>query len=550
VVLDEDLCYRALESRDPRFDGRFFTGVVTTGVYCRPICPARTPLRRNMRFFPCAAAAEAAGFRPCRRCRPESAPGSPPWNGAASTVSRALRLIEDGALDRAGGPELAAQLGVGDRYLRRLFERHLGTSPRSVASSRRAHFARALLDATALPMTEVALASGFRSVRQFNQVMRAVFDRPPGELRRRGPAARAPSGGAVRLRLAFRPPLAWRPLLAFLASRAIRGVEEVELGPAESGPGAGRYRRTFAGPDGPGLLEVSMAPDGRALDLAVRGPGGAGRPSGLLDVSRRARRLFDLDADPLAIADRLGSSRLLAPALAAHPGLRVPGAWDPFEVLVRAILGQQITVAAATTLAGRLVERCGAPVPPPSATSPATAIAASPAPPAGLALSRLFPTPAAIAAADLSAIGLTSARAAALRQVAAAAATDPALLGPAAGLDELVDRLCRLPGVGPWTAHYLAMRAMREPDAFPSGDLVLRRAAGGLSARALADLSDEWRPWRAYAAIALWTTSAAPAAQREEDRHAHRARARRITPRTDRDRAGPRPAVRPRVRRF
>jgi AraC family transcriptional regulator of adaptative response / DNA-3-methyladenine glycosylase II len=515
-MLDEELCYQAMSCRDARFDGRFFIAVKTTGVYCRPICPARTPLRRNVRFFACAAAAEAAGFRPCRRCRPETAPGSPTWHGAQATVSRALRLIEQGALDGGDSGALAAQLGVGERYLRRLFARHLGTSPHAVAASRRAHFARALLDATELPMTQVALASGFGSVRQFNDVVRSVFGRTPSELRRNRSSAR-PSAGDVRLRLSFRPPLAWQPLLAFVAARAIPGVEQVDLE-------AGRYRRVTAAPGGGALLlEVGMAADGRALELDVRGGGLA---AGLLDLVRRVRRLFDLDADPLAIAARLASSRVLAPALAAHPGLRVPGAWDRFETLVRAMLGQQISVAAATTLAGRLVELCGTPVD------------------GDGRLTRLFPAPAAVAETDVAAIGMPGARAQALRAVAAAVARDPALLAPAANLDALVDRLCRLPGIGPWTAHYLAMRAFDEPDAFPAADLGLRRAAGGISAAALEALAESWRPWRSYAAISLWTLTA-------EDTHdAPRSIPPRLAARRHRDRGGGRRSVRPRLHRI
>jgi AraC family transcriptional regulator of adaptative response / DNA-3-methyladenine glycosylase II len=518
-MLDEELCYQAMTCRDARFDGRFFIAVKTTGVYCRPICPARTPLRRNVRFFACAAAAEAAGFRPCRRCRPETAPGSPTWHGPLATVSRALRLIEQGALDGGDIGSLAAQLGVGERYLRRLFARHLGTSPHAVAASRRAHFARALLDATLLPMTQVALASGFGSVRQFNDVVRSVFGRAPSELRRHRSPAR-PSAGDVRLRLSFRPPLAWQPLLAFVAARAIPGVEEVDLE-------AGRYRRLTPAPGGGALLlEVGMAADGRALELDVSGGRQPGLAAGLLDLVRRVRRLFDLDADPLAIAARLGSSRLLAPAQAAHPGLRVPGAWDRFETLVRAMLGQQISVAAATTLAGRLVERCGGPVE------------------CDGRLTRLFPAPGAVAEADLAGVGMTSARADALRQVAAAVARDPALLAPAPNLDALVDRLCRLPGIGPWTAHYLAMRAFDEPDAFPAADLGLRRAAGGMSAAALEALAESWRPWRAYAAISLWTLAA-------EDTHdATRSVPHRLAARRHRARGDGGRSVRPRLHRI
>ncbi len=487
---DEDIWYAAIRSRDARFDGRFFTGVKTTGIYCRPICPARTPLRKNVRFFACAAAAEEAGFRPCRRCRPESAPGSPAWLGVSATVSRALRLIEGGALDEGDLPGLAAQLGVGERYLRRLFARHVGTAPNMVAQSRRAHFARVLLDATDSPVAEVALASGFNSVRRFNEVMRGIFDRTPTELRKRGGA-----GPETVLRLSFRPPLDWEALLAFLAARAIPGVEEVD---------GSVYRRTIAGG---GAIEVRRARDGRAVELRAQGVGTAG----LLDVVRRVRRMFDLDADPLAIAACLRASERLARSVRARPGLRVPGAWDRFETLARAILGQQISVAAARTLAGRLARRFGTPIAATDAGRGGGGRAGS--------LTHTFPTPDRLAGADLSTIGLPGPRAKSLAAVARAVARDPGLLGAAPSLDALIDRLCALPGVGPWTAHYVAMRACGEPDAFPAGDLVLRRAAGAVSARRLEELADAWRPWRAYAALHLWALSS------EETEHVAKHRA-------------------------
>jgi len=476
MATDPDLFYAAVKSRDARFDGRFFTGVKTTGIYCRPICPARTPLQKNVQFFACAAAAEEAGFRACLRCRPESAPGTPVWLGASATVSRALRLIERGALDELGVTALAAQLGIGDRYLRRLFEKHLGTSPQAIASSRRAHFARVLLDASAQPVTDIALASGFQSVRQFNDVIRARFGRTPTQLR----GARTRHGD-TRLRLAYRPPLTWDTLLGFLTSRAIPGVERVD---------DGIYRRTFLGASGPEILSVQLLPDRHALELTVSGAA----PLGLFDVVRRIRRLFDLDADPLAIATRLRSNGMRLP-----PGLRVPGAWDNFETLVRAVLGQQISVAAATTLSGRLVARFGKPF--------------SKAP----GLTHLFPAPATLARADLSVIGLTRARAAGLQALCALVAKQPKLLSPAVSLDELIARLCALPGIGPWTAQYVAMRGFGEPDAFPAGDLILRRAAGNLTEAQLEVRSEAWRPWRAYAAIGLWTQYA------EEKRNADRA---------------------------
>ncbi|MHB8417699.1 MAG: AlkA N-terminal domain-containing protein [Myxococcales bacterium] len=473
MPLDPDVCYRAAKSRDARFDGRFFTGVLTTGIYCRPVCPARTPRRENVRFFACAAAAEEAGLRACRRCRPETAPGTPPWLGTSATVSRALRLIDDGALERLGLEGLAARLGLGGRHLRRLFEDQLGASPLAVDISRRLRLARTLLDASALSITDVALASGFGSVRQFNDAVKRAFGAPPRELRRarRKPLDDGPTG--LSLRLSYRPPLDWPSLLDFLARRVIPGVEQVE---------GSTYRRTFRSSAGPAALEVRPAASGHALTLTV--PREAGRD--LQRLVRQARRLFDLDADPQAIAAVLGESPRLARSLSIRPGLRIPGGWDPFETFVRALLGQQISVSAATTLSGRLVARFGE----------ASGLARGP--------DRLFPLPERLAEADLSSIGLPGARAASLRAVAHAAVDDPRLFEPGSSLDELVVRLVALPGVGPWTAHYLAMRVYGEPDAFPSGDLGLRRAAGGVSARRLDALAERWRPWRAYAAMHLW----------------------------------------------
>jgi len=470
MVLDEDTCYRAASSRDARFDGRFFTAVKTTGIYCRPICPARTPLRKNVRFFVCAAAAEEAGFRPCRRCRPDTAPGTPAWIGPSAIVSRAVRLIERGVLDEASVDELAGRVGLGGRQFRRLFAEHLGTSPLLVARSRRAHFARLLLDATAWPMTQVAQEAGFRSLRRFNEVMLAVFHRTPSELRRRGGA----DGPAITLRLAYRPPYDWPALVAFLGARAIPGLEAVD---------AGGYRRTVEN----GRLEVR--PDrGNALALTLT-PFRRERGE-LLEIAGRVRRMFDLDADPLQIAATLAADPLLGPSVRARPGLRIPGAWDPFEACVRAILGQQVSVRAATTFAGRLVEAFGAP---------------SPAPADGI--THLFPTPERLGSAALEKIGLTRARAESIRCVARSAQV---LRQRPESLEGLVDRLRTLPGVGPWTAHYLAMRAFGEVDAFPSGDLVLRKMAREPLPAALEQRSTAWRPWRAYAAMHLWSSSSVP----------------------------------------
>ncbi len=485
--LDHAACYRALSARDARYDGRFYVGVLSTGIYCRPICPARTPKPEHCTFHASAGAAHAAGFRPCLRCRPEVAPGLAGWRGTAASVSRALALIAEGALDGERNVEaLAARLGLGDRHLRRLFAQHVGASPLAVASARRVLFARQLIVETGMPLAEVALAAGFGSVRRFNAVMGRTFGRPPGALRRPA-SARAPQDG-VELRLPFAPPLDWPALLAFLAARAIPGVEAV----AE-----GIYRRTVRLDDGAaGTVEVFRpSPGAGHLIARLRLP----RVTDLAPAAARLRRVFDLDADPEAVAAHLAHDPLLAPLVTARPGLRVPGAWDAFELAVRAVLGQQVSVAAATTLAGRLASQHGE------------------LPPAGVSLSgltRLFPRPAALAGADLQGIGLPRARAAAVSALAAAVAAEPALLHPWGELEATAQRLAALPGIGPWTAQYIALRALREPDAFPASDLGLLRAAAGPdgvrpSPAALLARAEAWRPWRAYAAMHLWASEPA-----------------------------------------
>lgn len=471
MMLDEDSCYRAIQSRDPRFQGRFVVGVTSTGVYCRPGCPARTPRRSNVRFFLSPAAAEAHGFRACFRCRPDAALAQAAAQGTGATVSRALRLISRGALEEDGVDGLAAQLGLTSRHLRRLFDKHLGASPIEVAQTQRAHFARKLLEETTLPMAQVALGAGYASIRRFNESVLKTFGRSPRELRR---TRRFRSGeeGGLRLRLPYRPPLDWDGLIAFLAPRAIPGVESAT-------PEV--YCRTAVLDGKPALLEVRPEPDAPFLSLEVR----AGSPGGLLAAVERVRRLFDLEADPARIGAHLKRDPDLKPLVAARPGLRVPGAWDPFELAVRAILGQQVTVKGATTLAARLVARFGTPLETPAG-----------------GLTHLFPTPAQLAEAELTGIGLPRARAQALRSLAEATVRDGSLWAPR-GLDDAVRGLCELPGIGPWTAQYIAMRALNEPDAFPEGDLGLVRALG-VDAAALRARADRWRPWRAYAAMHLW----------------------------------------------
>ena len=498
-MLDADVCERARLSRDIRFDGRFFIGVVTTGIYCRPVCPVQPPKAANVRFYGSAAAAARAGFRPCLRCRPETAPGSPAWSGSPATVRRALRLIDDGALDRAGTDALARRLGIDARHLRRLFDRHLGASPLQVAATRRLHRAKRLIDATDLPLAAVAQAAGFGSVRRFNDALRRVYGRTPRELRqrRRGPAGAEHPGGRLRLRLHYRTPCDAAALLGFLAPRAIPGVEVVDVA-------GGTYRRAFrlagerqdnracsgappAGPDCAGVLQVEARTDGR-LDVEVD----HADARILLDVAARVRRLFDLDADPLAFGRHLAGAPLLAARIDALPGIRVPGAWDGFETAVRAILGQQVTVKGATTLAGRLADALGEPLPVPLRAP---------------GLARTFPPPEAVAGFDLRTIGVPAGRAAALRAMAGAVADGTLPLGPTAEPDATRVRLTAIPGIGPWTAEYIAMRVLRDPDAFPAGDLGLRKAVARgkpVEERALRAMAEAWRPWRAYAAMLLW----------------------------------------------
>jgi AraC family transcriptional regulator of adaptative response / DNA-3-methyladenine glycosylase II len=476
--LDPHACYRAIATRDARFDGRLFIGVTSTGIYCRPICPARTPKPGNCRFFATAAAAQEAGFRPCLRCRPEISPELAAWHGSSNTVRRALALIAEGALDGEDDavPVLAERLGVGERQLRRLFQRHLGASPVAVAQTRRVLFAKQLIHETPLPMTEVALASGFGSVRRFNHIFHELFGRPPRELRRS--AQRAARDHGITLALPYAPPYDWAAMLAFLGARAIPGVEHVA---------DGRYCRTIAIE---GWVEVAPVIDRAALRATIRFPSLKALPS----IVARLRRVLDLNADIRAIAAHLAADLSLAPLVAARPGLRVPGAWDGFELAVRAVLGQQITVSAATGLAGKLVRAHGTPL----------ALADAPA-----GLTHAFPRPETVAKADLAALGMPGARAKALSALAAMTAADPQLFAAGRELEETIARLRELPGIGEWTAQYIAMRGLREPDAFPAADIGLLRAMEDETGRRptpaeLLARAEAWRPWRAYAALHLW----------------------------------------------
>jgi len=494
--LDPQVCYRALRTRDARFDGRLFVGVTSTGIYCRPICPARPAKLENCVFFTSAAAAQEAGFRPCLRCRPESAPELATWRGTSNTVHRGLALIAAGALDGDGGVDaLAARLGVGERQLRRLFDQHLGVSPIAVAQTRRVLFAKQLIHDSRLPMAEIASAAGFGSVRRFNETFQQLFRRPPSALRRRAVVA-LPEGSVaatgVTVRLRYRPPYDWPAMLGFLRGRAIDGVERID---------GDRYVRSVAHDGAVGTVEIAHIPERDSLAATIRFPCVRALPA----IIARVRRVFDLGADVASIGAHLAKDRMLAPLVARRPGLRVPGGWDGFELAVRAVLGQQVTVEAARQLAGRLVALCGAAGPGPASAG------------GMIDVTRVFPDAARLAAADLSTLGMPGARRATLIALAEAALAEPRLFEPLATVDDTVARLRAIRGIGEWTAHYIALRAAREPDAFPASDVgLLRGAAGRNGARPspaeLAARSERWRPWRAYAAQHLWAADAEPRA--------------------------------------
>lgn len=479
MTLDPDTCWRAYTTRDRRFIGRFVMGVASTGIYCRPGCPARLPAMRHARFFASAASAEAEGFRPCRRCRPEAAPGTPASLGTSATVARALRLIDEGALDEGSVEALAARLGVTDRWLRMLFTEQLGASPHAVAASRRAHLARRLLERSSAALEDVAVAAGYRSARRMRAEVSRVFKAAPSTLR-----GRVSREAPLSLRLPARTPFDPAPILEFLAVRALPGVEEVTRG---------TYRRTVTLPGGGAV--VSMRADERGVTLEAPAEAAALLPQWVA----RATRVFDLDTDAEAVAAHLREDPRLARALGRRT-VRVPGAWDGFEVGVRALLGQQVSVAAARTTAARLVARAGEPLR--GAEGP---------------LTHLFPSPERVAALPAAAFGVPRSRAEALRALARAVAEGTLTLAPGADESAMRERLLALPGVGPWTVEYLMMRALGQPDAFPAGDLALHRALAVRgerpTARQVAARAERWRPWRAYALIALWQEDAARAAR-------------------------------------
>ncbi|RUL66638.1 DNA-3-methyladenine glycosylase 2 family protein [Dyella dinghuensis] len=482
-MLDQQTCERARLSRDARFDGLFFIAVRSTGIYCRPVCPAPTAKTENIRFFATAAAAEAAGFRPCLRCRPELAPGNDAWQRGDHVVTRALKLIEGGLLQDHPVDELARRVGVGARQLRRLFVERLGAPPIDVHTTRRLLFAKQLLTETRMPVTDVALASGFGSLRRFNAAFAQANRIAPRDLRRHPNAG---SDEGLSLRLSYRPPYDFLSMLTFLRGRALPGIEVVD---------DDSYSRVFGAADAPGWLRLTAWPNGEnALRLQLHCP----QPAQMLAVVTRIRRMFDLDADPQSISAVLQTTPHVRPLLRKRPGLRLPGSWDGFEVAVRAILGQQVSVAAARTLASRIVHRYGETLPTPVAAG----------------LERLFPRPEVLAEADLRAMGVTTARAESIRGVARAVLDGRVDFRVEQSLDEFVERWVALPGIGEWTAHYMAMRALSHPDAFPAADLILRRAASDsdnmISTKALTNLAEAWRPWRAYAVMHLWRSMSEP----------------------------------------
>ena len=480
MIDDFERCYRYMQSRDPRYDGHFVVAVRSTGIYCRPSCPARTPARRNVRLLPSVAAAQSEGFRACKRCDPDAAPGSPAWNRRSDVAGRAFRLIADGVVDREGVGGLARRLGYTERHLNRILTAEIGAGPVALARAHRAQAARTLVEATDLPFAQIALGEGFGSVRQFNDTVRAVYARSPTELRRGARSRRAASRpGMITLRLAAREPFDGPGLIAFLGARALDGVEELD---------GTTLRRVLALEHGPAVVALTPEAGGVRCELRLRD---------LRDLTAavaRCRRLLDLDADGAAIAAQLGEDPVVGEAVRERRGLRVPRSVDAFEIAVRAVVGQQISVQAARTVLGRLVAAHGEPLPEPDGE-----------------LTHRFPAPAVIAAVAPEELAMPRARGHALIALARAVAAEQIDLGPGADAGRAVGELTALPGIGPWTAGYIAMRALGDPDVFLPTDVGVRNA---LEQRGLASdpasagrLAEAWRPWRSYAMLHLWASS-------------------------------------------
>ena len=484
ILKDFESCYRVSESRDPRYDGIFFIATTSTRIYCRPSCPARMAKRASVRFYPTAAAAQTAGFRACKRCRPDAAPGSPDWNWRADVVARAMRLIADGTVDREGVSGLGKRLHFSDRHLRRLLSEQVGASPVAIARAQRANTARLLIESTDMPFSDVAFAAGFQSIRQFNDTIKDVFASTPSEMRSRSKGASSRSKGAtprtpgvVELRLSCREPFDGAALLRFLEVRAVPGLEEVS---------GGTYRRALTLAHGIGFVELT--PEPRAVRCVVR--------LDLRDLApavARCRRLLDLDADPAAIAEALGGDEVIGGLVRARPGLRVPGCVDGNELALRAVLGQHMSLRTARTRTARLVQTFGTPLEQPLGT-----------------VTHLFPAAAALAEADPRTIDGPTQRREAVQTLATRLASGEVHIDAGSDPTEGLTRLRAIRGIGPWAAAYVAMRGFHDPDAFPPRDAGLRRALKALGRpddpRAVAVLQQRWRPWRAYATLQLWTS--------------------------------------------
>jgi AraC family transcriptional regulator, regulatory protein of adaptative response / DNA-3-methyladenine glycosylase II len=473
-TLDHERCYRAVAGRDARFDGWFFTAVRTTGIYCRPSCPARTPLARNVSFFTTAAAAQAAGYRACRRCRPDAVPGSPEWDVRADVVARAMRLIADGEVERAGVPGLAARLGYSERQLHRLIVGELGVGPLALARAQRAQTARLLIETTDLPMADVAFAAGFASIRQFNETVREVFASTPSALRKTSPGTTGGAPGWLTIRLAARAPYAADEVLLFLGAHAVPGLEEWD---------GTTFSRVLDLPHGPAVVQLSPAPgDGAGVIARLR----LAELRDLAAAVTRCRRMLDLDADPAAVDDVLGADPALAPMVTGAPGRRGPASPDADELAARAVLGQQVSVAGARTLTARVLTAAGTPLAEPVGT-----------------LTHAFPRAAALADADLGTVGLTGARRRTVHALAAALAGGSIALDPGADREEAGRALLAVPGIGPWTAALVGLRGLADPDVWLPGDLALRRSLASVGSTD-ADATLRWRPWRSYAVLHLW----------------------------------------------
>lgn len=477
MLLDEERCWQAAKAQDPRFDGWIFCAVTSTGIYCRPSCPARTPKREHLRFYSTAAAAQAAGFRACKRCRPDATPGSPDWDTRSDLVGRAMRLIADGVVDRDGVTGLARRLGYTERHVHRQLVSVVGVGPLALARAQRAQIARILLETTAVAITEVAFAAGFQSVRQFNATIRDIFALSPRELRARTRRhGRSPESGAIGLRLPYRSPLDATGLIAYLAWRAVRGVEEVV---------DGAYRRSLRLPRGAGAVEL------RPADGWVQARFWLEDLSDLGVAVQRSRALFDLDCDPHAVAEALGDDPILGALVRAVPGHRVAGHVDGSELAVRAVLGQQVSLASAATHAARLVTAYGEPLKRPLG-----------------GVTHLFPSAAALAGAEPGSLAMPRARRDAVIGLARAVAEGELVIDSGTDRDETVRRLRAMPGIGPWTTSYVAMRALRDPDAFMPSDLGVLHALEQLgepaTPAAAQRLGERWRPYRAYALQYLW----------------------------------------------